>query len=91
MRVPNKRTLYQACIRNQYLLSPFKDSVNTVKFLRGVQSKRYWALQSDQVRTVKFCADPPKRKDLAKILHGVMMHYPQLGEPMDSGLRRTAK
>ena len=46
LRVVDKKTLYQACIRNQYLLSPFKDSINTVKFLRGVKSKRYWALNS---------------------------------------------
>ena len=33
MRCPDKKTLYQGCIRNQYLLSPFKDSINTVRFL----------------------------------------------------------
>ena len=91
MRCPDKKTLYQSCLRNQYLLSPFKDSINTVRFLRGVQSKRYWALKSEDVFTVKFCADPPKKKDMAKILYAVMMSYRKLGEPMDSGMRRTAK
>ena len=91
LRCPDKKTLYQSCIRNQYLLSPFKDSINTVRFLQGVQSKRYWAMKSEDVLTVKFCADPPKKKELAKILHGVMSNFRKLGEPMDSGMRRTAK
>ena len=41
--------------------------------------------------TVKFCADPPKKKELAKLLYSVMMSYRSIGEPMDSGMRRTAK
>ena len=41
--------------------------------------------------TVKFCASPPKKKELAKILHGVMTSYRPIGEPMDSGMRRTGK
>ena len=40
---------------------------------------------------MKFCADPPKRKELAQILYKVMMNYPKLGEPTDSGIKRTAK
>ena len=40
---------------------------------------------------MKFCADPPKRKDLAQILYTVMTTYRKLGEPADSGMKRTAK
>ena len=36
MRCPDKKTLYEACIRNSYLLPPFRDSINTVRFLQGV-------------------------------------------------------
>ena len=91
MRCPDKKTLYQGCIRNQYLLSPFKDAINTVRYLQGVQSKRYWALTSKEIRAVKFCADPPVRKEIAQILYNVMMNYRKLGEPADSGMKRTAK
>ena len=48
-------------------------------------------MHSNDVLTVKFCVDPPKKKDLAKILYTVMNNYRRLGEPMDSGMRRTAK
>ena len=48
-------------------------------------------MKSEDVHTVKFCADPPKKKDMAKILYAVMVNYRKLGEPMDSGMRRTAK
>ena len=48
-------------------------------------------MNSADVRTVKFCADPPKKKEMAKILYAVMCNYPRLSEPADSGIRRTAK
>ena len=48
-------------------------------------------MKSEDVLTVKFCADPPKKKEMAKILHAVMSNFRKLGEPMDSGMRRTAK
>ena len=40
---------------------------------------------------MKTCADPPSRKELAKIVSTTMKNYRSLGEPIDSGLRRMAK
>ena len=59
--------------------------------MRGVMSKKYWVLQSSEVVTVMACADPPNRKVLAQMVHDVLMNYRPMGEPMDSGMKRTAK
>ena len=63
----------------------------TKSFMLGVKDKHYWCLRSSEVTTLKQCADPPSKKDLATILAGVMNNMNPLGEPMDSGLRNTAQ
>ena len=32
------------CIRNNYLMPPEDDAINTAAFVRGVKDKRYWML-----------------------------------------------
>ena len=83
--------MYSCLVRNGYLMPPRKDAMLTQKFLKGVQSKKFWILHSDHVLAVKQCADPPSRKVLAKIVSSIMKTYPGLEEPMLSGMRRTAK
>ena len=40
---------------------------------------------------MKQCADPPTRKILASVVAEKLRAYRPIGEPMDSGMRRTAK
>ena len=91
MRIPDRKGLYKALLRNQYIMPPMKDAINTVKFMRGVIDKKYWVLHSTESSTLKVCADPPNRKVLAKIVFDVLRNYRSVGEPLDSGMRRTAK
>ena len=91
LRIPDKKHLYSSLVRNSYLMPPKKDAILTAKFMRGVWFKKYWVLCSSEVVTVRMCADPPNRKVLAKIVHDIMKSYRSLGEPIDSGMRRTAR
>ena len=34
--VNNKKTLYEACVRNDYLVPPYRDAIVTFKFLEMV-------------------------------------------------------
>ena len=59
--VPNKKALYVALQRNQYIMPPMKDAIVTCKFMLGVKDGYYWCLRSSEVVAVKVCADPPAR------------------------------
>ena len=91
MRICDAKTMYNSLVRNGYLMPPRKDAMLSQKFMKDVISKKNWILHSNHVLSVKQCADPPSRKELAKIVAGIMKCYPSIGEPMDSGMRRTAK
>ena len=91
LRVPNKKALYTVLMRNGYILPEFKQPIITLKFLRLVRKKRCWCINSEEGITVKPCADTPSKKELALILCQVMTNYRSIGEPYDSGLKRTAK
>ena len=91
LRCFDGKTMYSCLVRNGYLMPPRKDPINTQKFMKGIMCKKNWVLHSDHVVSVRMCADPPSRKELAKIVVRIMKNYPSIGEPMDSGLRRTAK
>ena len=56
-----------------------------------VRFKKAWCLNANEQVSIKPCADAPSKKELARILHTTMMNYRSLGEPHDSGLRKTAK
>ena len=90
-KIPDKFALYGALVRNRRLMPPRKDAINTNKFMRGVWTKKYWVMSSEDVVALKMCADPPSRKAIAKILADIMTNYRSLGEPTDSGMKRTAK
>ena len=88
--VPDKRALYDALLRNQFILPPFKDQLLTTQFLMGIKDRTYWCLHSDSGLAMKSCADPPTKLELSEILSDVMLNYRPMGEPTDSGLKRTA-
>ena len=85
----DKKSLYSTNTRNQYIQPPYKDAINTKKFLQGIKDGKYWCLNSNEVNGLKVCADPPKKYDLAQILGDVMLTYRFMGEPTDTNFRRT--
>ena len=87
---PCPRSMYDACLRNQYLMPPFKDTIVTRNFMLGVKDKFYWCLRSNEVTTLKVCADPPRRIELALMVFDVIMHLNPMPEPFDTGIKRTA-
>ena len=89
--VPNKKGYHTALKRNGYLLPGLREPITTLRFLKHVRSKRYWCPNASEHVALKPCADTPARKELAAICYDVMVRFRSLGEPYDSGLRRTAK
>ena len=86
--VPDKPSLYEACVRNQFWMPPAKDNILTVDFMKGLQAGKYWLPKSIEIRLMN-CADPPNKFDLAKILTEVMSAHPSQGEPFDTQFQRT--
>ncbi len=89
--VRNKKQLYQALIRNGYLLPPYKDAINTKKFLIGVKDERYWCLHSSQMLAVKHCADCPNKLVLAEMVTEQMAKLDNMTAEMKVTFKRTAK
>ena len=49
-------------------------------------------MSSAQINTILPCADVPPRRELALILYEAMTKHPnRFGEPIDSGVKRTAR
>lgn len=69
--VPDRHGLYIALLRNQNVMPPESDAINTIKFMLGVVEGNYWMLTSNLV-VYRVCADPPCRKELASILYDAM-------------------
>ena len=79
-------------LRNGFVLPPMKDPILTVKFMKGVKSGYFFCMKQEMVTNFKQCATPPPRHELAVILCNVMSNTDTgLGEPYDSGMKRTAK
>ena len=89
--IPDKKALYEALVRNQYILPPKNDPICSRKFLLGVKSKHFWMLRADEVVALKVCADPPTRRDLAQMLVEVLESMPPLNDHRDQGMRNTAE
>ena len=53
MRIPDSNRLYQALQRYSFMMPPRKDAINSNKFLKGVQSRKYWVPKTEDVQIVK--------------------------------------
>lgn len=88
--IPNVKALYDALVRNQFILPPQKDGLVTKKFMLGILDEQYWCLKSDEVRTLKVCADPPSKKALAAILSDRMTNMADIDAVMQRRFLETA-
>ena len=85
---PDKQSLYEAVLRNQYWLPPAKDSLMSTEFMRGVVDQHYWLPKTSEMKVLN-CADMPTKYELVDLLGEKMMNMPSQGEPFDSQFRRT--
>ena len=58
--IRNKKSLYEACARNEYYLPPYADSFISADFLDGVRTGLNWLPKTSQCK-VYTCVDPPSR------------------------------
>ena len=66
--VPNRKRLYEAIRRNQYIMPDVKESFVTSKWMLGIVQGTQWCLASSEVSCLQQCVDPPPRKVLAAML-----------------------
>ena len=65
--INNKSSMYDACLRNGFLLPPKKDAMVTFEFLDQVRSQDIWLPKADDCRCYT-CVTPPTKLQLADIV-----------------------
>ena len=59
-RVRDKRSYYEAFVRNRYYMPPYKDQIITAKFLVLLRKQYYWLPKADQVKHGVIASKPSK-------------------------------
>ena len=86
-----KHGLYTALQYNQYILPPRNDALLSTKFLLGIIKGSYWMLHSNQITTIKVCAYPPKKEELAQIVYDTILQQNNVAADIKESLKRTGK
>lgn len=87
--IPDSDALYNACLRNQYVMPPLKDSLVTKDFIMSVfRSKTVWCPKSSDIQ-YRVCADVPPKKMLAEIVFN-QMQSTNVPEDMRQAFQNTA-
>ena len=61
-KVPSRKYMYQALIRNGYCVPKLKEKMMTNKVMRKIKEKKVWCPNTNQCQVnFKGCADPPPR------------------------------
>ena len=92
--MPNRKALYEALRRNQYIMPDIKENLVTSGWMLGVVQGNQWCLSSSEVSCLQQCVSPPPRKFLAKILIQTMseINIPaEKVEPMKATAKLIAK
>lgn len=89
--VPDRHALYVALLRNQVVMPPYKDSIVTTKFMQSILEGRNWCLRSTDVKYYRVCADPPSRKELASVLHNLMVNCDTVDPSVKASFLSTAQ
>ena len=87
----DKKQVWKQCTRVGYNMPPFKDSINSNNFVKGVKDQTHWMLKCSDVVVIKKIADPPSRKHVAEVVHHLMISGESKGEVEDSKLFNTAE
>ena len=63
-KVNNKKSIYNACSRNGYLMPPFNDPITTFEFCDMVRLKTLWLPKAEDCKGYT-CVDKPTKFELA--------------------------
>lgn len=69
--INNKSSMYDACLRNGYLLPPKRDALVTFDFLDKIRSQEIWCPKAEDC-TYYTCVTPPTKLELAGILNKLL-------------------
>ena len=69
--IVDKKSFYEAFVRNNYYMPKYSESCITIKFLRGVRDGKNFMPKTDMI-TKKQVADPPSKKVVAAELARVL-------------------
>ena len=59
--ITDKKSLFEAFLRNNYYMPKYSESFITIKFLLGIREGRYFMPKTDII-TKKQVADPPAKR-----------------------------
>ena len=60
-RVRDKRSCYDAFVRNRYYMPPYQDQLVTNKFLVGLRKGTFWLPKADEVKHAVVASKPNKQ------------------------------
>ena len=58
--VNDKETMYQAMIRNGYVLPSYKQAICTLDFMLRVRAGEVWVPRGNECRAIKVATPPPR-------------------------------
>lgn len=88
--VKDKKSLYEAFIRNRYFMPKIKEAIITGEFLVQLRDGKFFIPKADDVK-VGCCVDPPSKAIVANELHTAMYAVPhEHGANFTVILRATA-
>ena len=64
-KVNNKKSIYNACSRNGYLMPPFNDPITTFEFCDMVRLRTIWLPKAEDCKGYT-CVDKPTKFELAQ-------------------------
>ena len=71
----NRKTLYAACVRNQYFLPELGDKAVTLEFLINVATSKFFIPRLHEMSNELACIDPPTKTQLAEMLYESIEMY----------------
>ena len=98
LNVPDRKSLYTSLLRNGHILPKLKDPLMSNKFMTGILHNKFWSLTTDKMiqGNYRISADPPPRKEIAKMLSEALVKPQRLEETkhdlaLQKAIKRTAK
>lgn len=65
--VPDKRSFYKACQRNQFYMPAYKSSLTCIKYMQRIRSKKYWCPKVSEIHP-HTCVDAPRKEEVVAFL-----------------------
>ena len=73
--VRNKKELYKACLRNDFVMPSMKCSLCTIDFMFEVKAEKIYCPKNKDLKGRKACPDPPDIKTLMNFITAAVLKH----------------